>query len=754
MKVPQSTFPILLSVLLIVPATIILIPVQVSGLGPTYQFNSSFPDAGDDGWTHGGGSHPATTTSQYHSTPRSMEFQSWATSYIERSITPDTGNYQFSCWLRLGGTYPFYGIQFFHDANMIGPHIMIDTNNVLNRYNHSSSGWNEDTGYDVATTTWTKVFLNVLASSNYQDFYLYVNNASTGKFFHGYGDATEYPTTVKIGYIFPGYDQAPYTAYVDDIKFGHDMTPTEEYVTETWGPTFTNSPVLFGYYNQNYQYSPTLNESATLTAVSLPGWCDAFTGVVNGTIPDWNVQYSFSLKAVSIAGGGTTWKNWTIDTYYSPTESWLEGWDHRLKGRIDQGSGLSWEMYVYITNDSLANSGNYIYIDNQCNHDFSDIRFTEVDGSTPVSYWRETYVEDTWGLFWFKVFIPCYFYIYYGNGDAVTTSNGPATFSEFDDFDGESLSGEWTSRGSPAVYDSKVLLEGSTDRIEYGTGYDYGDLALRMKITEQTGGYAGYGWNNSVKSGLRYDVMGVFVPGEESTWGVANGTWDAYSIPLAWDGTNELVYDIGVPHQFPYYENAYFYCKGAYEKYESYRGAVYYVGQNLSLIHAGSTGSGKVEIDWILVRKFSTEPPPIDQWFTEETMIYPGPVTLYGHGHFELTEIHLNWTLPSWQFSETLGYVLFRSTDGVTYWQIALIPGSESRNYTDSNITLVQTFSYYVTAYNSEGNGTISNIVTINWGTQSPDISGGFIDKTMMIMAIIIVIGLLIFVGSIRKGGK
>ncbi|MFA6897644.1 MAG: DUF2341 domain-containing protein [Patescibacteria group bacterium] len=72
--------------------------------------------------------------------------------------------------------------------------------------------------------------------------------------------------------------------------------------------------------------------------------------------------------------------------------------------------------------------------------DFSDIRFTDSNGTTLLNHWMESKTDSTSANFWVK--IPSILaspstatiYMYYGNGAATSTSSGSDTFNFFDDF--------------------------------------------------------------------------------------------------------------------------------------------------------------------------------------------------------------------------------------------------------------------------------------------------------------------------------
>ena len=82
-----------------------------------------------------------------------------------------------------------------------------------------------------------------------------------------------------------------------------------------------------------------------------------------------------------------------------------------------------------------------IYCDNDCNSDFSDIRFTSDDGETHLSYWIEEYSDSSYAIFWVKVLSISQspstesIFIYYGNPDATDNSDPQNTFHYFEDFE-------------------------------------------------------------------------------------------------------------------------------------------------------------------------------------------------------------------------------------------------------------------------------------------------------------------------------
>ncbi len=84
-----------------------------------------------------------------------------------------------------------------------------------------------------------------------------------------------------------------------------------------------------------------------------------------------------------------------------------------------------------------------VYLNNRCQDDFDDVRFTKSDGETLLDFWQESLVSGTSCVVWIELdSIPispgsAIFYIYYSNAGASSASDGTTTFPFFDDFSGD-----------------------------------------------------------------------------------------------------------------------------------------------------------------------------------------------------------------------------------------------------------------------------------------------------------------------------
>jgi len=138
-------------------------------------------------------------------------------------------------------------------------------------------------------------------------------------------------------------------------------------------------------------------------------------------------------------------------------DPWLLGWGYRRKITITNSTSSLTDYQVLVTLDtaSLISGG-------KMRSDCGDIRFTDSDGSTLLSYWLESGCNSTSTKLWVKVpSIPASstkaIYLYYGNPSATSKSNGFQTFIRFDDFE-NGLSSTWDYVYYVEVINGKAVL--------------------------------------------------------------------------------------------------------------------------------------------------------------------------------------------------------------------------------------------------------------------------------------------------------
>lgn len=221
-------------------------------------------------------------------------------------------------------------------------------------------------------------------------------------------------------------------------------------------------------------------------------------------------KYLYIYGSSGNSGGGFGYfDNW----YYSGNSvSWLNGWSLRKPiyiGGSTAGALTDYDVPVkvyYGTGTDGAEAlkmsiATKIYASNQCKSDFGDVRFTDADGTTLLSYFKENSTAGSWALFWVKIPLIPYgfpiptnakFYIYIGNGGASTASNGANTFPMFDDFESaQDIPGSppqgWDviTKGAndQFVVANNQVKEGGKSLYTYETGGDGVNIAVKRTGT-------------------------------------------------------------------------------------------------------------------------------------------------------------------------------------------------------------------------------------------------------------------------------
>jgi hypothetical protein len=150
----------------------------------------------------------------------------------------------------------------------------------------------------------------------------------------------------------------------------------------------------------------------------------------------------------------------------STGEDWLSGWSYRKSHLIlgSVGAGTDYQVNVTVHYGSGTDDGTDIYCNSYVNPDFSDLRFTDNDGLTLLSHWRESYFAFDNATFWIRVQdnldFDASFFVYFGNSEALSISDGEATFIFFDDFENNDLN-RWDTSDNAWSVQSSVVKRGS-----------------------------------------------------------------------------------------------------------------------------------------------------------------------------------------------------------------------------------------------------------------------------------------------------
>ena len=159
---------------------------------------------------------------------------------------------------------------------------------------------------------------------------------------------------------------------------------------------------------------------------------------------------------------------------------------YRKRINISAGSGAGTEYQVKVRVGQSAGSSDFdVQLDNKCQADFDDIRFTDDDGTTLLGYWLESVsgtAPNLTATFWVKVNANLNsaqsIYIYYGNTKASSASSGKNTFDQYDDFE------------TPFTTSGGALDNADTYQIT--PTYDRSDQTVHPDIVYMPDGWNGY----------------------------------------------------------------------------------------------------------------------------------------------------------------------------------------------------------------------------------------------------------------------
>ncbi|MFW9805131.1 MAG: DUF2341 domain-containing protein [Candidatus Thorarchaeota archaeon] len=163
------------------------------------------------------------------------------------------------------------------------------------------------------------------------------------------------------------------------------------------------------------------------------------------------------------------------ETTFADTD-WLEGWTYRKSHVINgqEGVGVNYQIRLVVNYGSGYDDGEEVFCYEHCKSDFRDLRFTSDDGISLYDYWIQNYTASLKSIFWIEVSDilneTLTMYIYYGNQNANSTSNGYDTFAVFDDFnrnDSEIVGNGWIedeSNSHANITDETLSISGTVDR--------------------------------------------------------------------------------------------------------------------------------------------------------------------------------------------------------------------------------------------------------------------------------------------------
>jgi len=323
------------------------------------------------------------------------------------------------------------------------------------------------------------------------------------------------------------------------------------------------------------------------------------------------------------------------------------GWAYRKPITITEQSGSTLTDYQVAINISY---------DSDMQPDFDDLRFTwynsTSDEEVEIPYWIESKVDNDWAYVWIKVpEIPANdnatVYVYYGNPDATSESNGDDVFEFFDDFEGTSLdTSKWyektTNGGSISISNSEITI--TTDTLGYRKGITSIDTfglnyALKARAYFSSTNYRGeVGFRDFTSTPLA-EWHGSAVNTDPSTDYIAR-TYVSEECGTTITSTKDTYHIFEVrrvsstSHTF-YMDNEL-----------KFNSTSQIPTDELPVNAFAFDDNGYIKIDWILVRKY-TDPEPSYSIGSEETANQAPEITIHSPQNqtYFTTQIQFNFTV-------------------------------------------------------------------------------------------------------------
>ena len=307
---------------------------------------------------------------------------------------------------------------------------------------------------------------------------------------------------------------------------------------------------------------------------------------------------------------------------------WLQGWNYRKSHEIEgssAGAVTNYQVKVKVHYGSGSDSGEDVYLNEHCRTDFGDVRFTSSDGETLLDYWMEEKVDGDYAIFWVEVdSIPASpdtktIYIYYGNPDATSISNGEATFPFFDDFDVD-LSKWTTISGTWSISDSLLVSPSGDDTYIRTATYTMDNAAIRTKlrVTASTGCFA------SLCSRFQ----------DTSNYYRVEYTGPEYDKLIIWKrvgGTHTGLGDVIVVGDLEFHKIDFILNGSSLKAIFDDTDEVSATDETFSsgyIAYRKGGNSGDFRVDWILVRNYVDPEPSHGAWGSEETYVAPIPIPI------------------------------------------------------------------------------------------------------------------------------
>jgi hypothetical protein len=238
--------------------------------------------------------------------------------------------------------------------------------------------------------------------------------------------------------------------------------------------------------------------TVTSTSISVYTTSTSTTSTISTSTSTSTATLTSTSTSTFTSSTSTSISTSTSTTSTSTSIIWLSGWTYRkpiIINNTNNANTLSnYQVLVTLDTASLISAG-------KIRSDCGDIRFTDSDAQTLLSYWIESGCNSANTKIWVKVpSIPASstktIYVYYGNSGATSTSNFDGTFVKANIQNGDISSGSDTSSG---VCPSSTTITGWTNYCR--SDYTGGEGPEKRDDSNSIPGHDGYaymaasGWN-------------------------------------------------------------------------------------------------------------------------------------------------------------------------------------------------------------------------------------------------------------------
>ena len=458
------------------------------------------------------------------------------------------------------------------------------------------------------------------------------------------------------------------------------------------------------------------------------------TGEITGVKFDTNTRQE-NAYGYKFAGSQSYWI--TPDQSYTNNGNWQD-----VYAILNDFSISATHIHLPIDDDADA-SGNVYYKDVRirkyvnpepslvmkpnCRADFGDIRFTDSDGITELSYWMEQKVDGDYAVFWVKIpSIPQSpetktIYIYYGKEDATTTSDGKATFDFFEGWETCDLAG-WTvnANGDGAALvtcSSENPRSGSYSARVYTNDYSinawtyaflqklnifsHSDnykanflMFLNLQDCNEKGGYRiGFEFTDGTGNKKRINYVFDLTRYGSTEWETGLNSGDNRRIDLTpptfgsyFKFERDVTQDFASKFGFNPYQNGYFFTGLIFENREDHTG----------------TGNRLMFIDDLAIRKYISPAPSYGVWGSEEeapTNQAPAPPTLdcpVVNAHFDPSaSVTFSWIFNDPDAEDSQSAYQFQLDDNNDFSSPIIDTGKVTSTASSTTQTLPSTVGLY-----------------------------------------------------------